>query len=1025
MGNNNTKTGQSSSGSRIPEASRNQEASVPNSRTRVVFVHNSSAQYDNGLQFAASRVNNLPQNNFPAHEHFQHMSENRNSNNVYPRVPPPPYEPSNTQPFFCNNPPGNPSQINREPLFRVPVTHPNPTAPEMHPNPTKVPSQLLEMPNKGSELPERPKVLIDTSELLELSNKDPSNIVRSLQDKKVLFENTMLQSSLPQSVLEVLMKIVRKICFADTYSEKIELLKIVCSDKFLNTLGIYILSVPTHQKDCAKEDVLFLEGNVLPFFETILRLIPSLICHKLRDLLIQTNLALNGLQQYHNIKIDETTRMKLKKLEKELKHHLNPDSPDSSEEGKAQPASVQESSAEEDTSKGGPGHSVQAQAKHLEFLSRHIFPSVINKLQDRAHRVQGMSKNIYFVDYIKSSEEDAIEGEFLLAVAKYLLKQKYKADDILLFTTSDEDLKNILEIKSKYESLQDLQVGLISRCNKFDATIILISCPVSKTDVQNIYCERQLCQALLGAKNGVFMMGNLSFLENLSPFWKEMKKLLQQQEAVSTKLPLLCELHQIVINVSEANDLKKLKNGACLKRCEKKLKCGHLCKRLCHFEDREHKYYKCHEPCSSLKCFQKKLLPCGHSDPRKEKSGPQLDLWSTELAFLCQVPCSAVLECGHTCTGTCGSCRQGRVHLPCKNQSKITLACGHRFVSICNGYVQQCEQKCFYECPHAMCKERCGIPCTPCKEMCTIGCEHSKCNKKCFELCDRRPCFEPCKKLLVCGHKCVGICGEPCPPGPEYCRVCNAQKMKKKDGTGEARFVLLSNCNHVVRSNDLDRKAFSKVQKLESLACPLCGYNITKTTRYLNYAKELHRHLIVIRHVQRKYQENITTEFWKIAKEIRSMSLPKEIENHTKIEEIKKQFQVVQETKIAEQKPMILLMFLRNLLYPIVDGCSGLASPHHLDWLLILLLERFEMGLCSQVLRELYKEIIEYQKLKGKVYQKHVLELHKTIAFFTYLEKNTWMKCAKGHLTTYHSLLIECGSCQETKGLNVNEHKVI
>lgn len=49
-----------------------------------------------------------------------------------------------------------------------------------------------------------------------------------------------------------------------------------------------------------------------------------------------------------------------------------------------------------------------------------------------------------------------------------------------------------------------------------------------------------------------------------------------------------------------------------------------------------------------------------------------------------------------------------------------------------------------------------------------------ECTKLCGEICDRSPCYEPCKLTLKCGHECIGFCGEPCPP---LCRVCQNDKV--------------------------------------------------------------------------------------------------------------------------------------------------------------------------------------------------------------------------------------------------------
>lgn len=51
----------------------------------------------------------------------------------------------------------------------------------------------------------------------------------------------------------------------------------------------------------------------------------------------------------------------------------------------------------------------------------------------------------------------------------------------------------------------------------------------------------------------------------------------------------------------------------------------------------------------------------------------------------------------------------------------------------------------------------------------------------CAAPCNRLPCDERCPRTLDCGHRCPGLCGEPCPK--TYCQICSTK--------GEARVDLL------------------------------------------------------------------------------------------------------------------------------------------------------------------------------------------------------------------------------------------
>jgi len=129
----------------------------------------------------------------------------------------------------------------------------------------------------------------------------------------------------------------------------------------------------------------------------------------------------------------------------------------------------------------------------------------------------------------------------------------------------------------------------------------------------------------------------------------------------------------------------------CRSRCEK-LSCGHNCSLMC-FEDCNSGI--CNEPCSkrlaclhtcNLKCSQ----PCGEAlckepvlqkcnDCKKQFRGPCHE--ANELDNSCTNPCNRELLCGHKCSGTCGQCRHGTLHVDCQIMCDRQLFCGH----ICKG----------------------------------------------------------------------------------------------------------------------------------------------------------------------------------------------------------------------------------------------------------------------------------------------------------------------------------------------------
>ncbi len=141
---------------------------------------------------------------------------------------------------------------------------------------------------------------------------------------------------------------------------------------------------------------------------------------------------------------------------------------------------------------------------------------------------------------------------------------------------------------------------------------------------------------------------------------------------------------------------------------------------------------------------------------------------------LCQEPCNKTLPCGHICTGVCSDCLGGRLHVPCREPCVRQLICGHGCEGgVCGAPCDPCKRKksCLVSvCGHGKpCKVGCEDPCqVSCKAKCEFSCPHVTCEKKC-SASKHSVCELECDKMLPCGHRCGGVCGEPC---PSQCSVC-------------------------------------------------------------------------------------------------------------------------------------------------------------------------------------------------------------------------------------------------------------
>ncbi|MCL4135375.1 UNVERIFIED_CONTAM: hypothetical protein GTU68_058133 [Idotea baltica] len=212
----------------------------------------------------------------------------------------------------------------------------------------------------------------------------------------------------------------------------------------------------------------------------------------------------------------------------------------------------------------------------------------------------------------------------------------------------------------------------------------------------------------------------------------------------------------------------------------------------------------------------------------------------------CAATCGMTLECSHPCTGKCGECFNGRLHLNCSSKCEKALVCGHICKSPCSTECPPCQDKCFWKCAHSKCEKKCGVPCINCKEKCLRRCLHRYCKAKCGDKCSGKPCALPCLKRLKCKHPCAGFCGEPCPP---LCRICDRETLTEiffgDEDEEDARFVVLVDCGHVFESRGLQNWMQMTVvdgrTEIGMKKCPRCSVPIYNTKKYQSIIMETYQ----------------------------------------------------------------------------------------------------------------------------------------------------------------------------------------
>lgn len=392
--------------------------------------------------------------------------------------------------------------------------------------------------------------------------------------------------------------------------------------------------------------------------------------------------------------------------------------------------------------------------------------------------------------------------------------------------------------------------------------------------------------------------------------------MLEETSNIGPRLELCCPRHlNNKMYVACPDDFPKSSpEGGCSEQCGLRLKCGHTCTFKCH-PNNLHNAVKCLESCTSLKecghVCQKRChedcgeclevlsdvpLPCGHMAqvrcrdmenlaalkctyivPRRlpECGHEVMAQCSKAVATIkCSHPCDMPLSCGHVCRHECWSCRQSGTI----SHGKCTVLCGRKFTTCTHECARPCHDgsqcppcrlPCEVRCVHNKCPNKCSDPCPPCAERCGWGCTHREhsCDLPCAVPCSIVPCNSRCDKLLGCGHRCPGVCGERCPEA-RFCQQCGDRDILRQEvefilsqqyaeiNVNQDPIIFLS-CGHFYTRSTLDAMMeFSEYYEINHITetiirskeswresstapgCPLCRSSLRDIHRYNRIVKK-------------------------------------------------------------------------------------------------------------------------------------------------------------------------------------------
>ncbi|XP_044747132.1 NFX1-type zinc finger-containing protein 1-like isoform X3 [Coccinella septempunctata] len=519
-------------------------------------------------------------------------------------------------------------------------------------------------------------------------------------------------------------------------------------------------------------------------------------------------------------------------------------------------------------------------------ISALIKPSIYPDLQDHEsvlHRppIEGMDKCLYFIDHqhpeessAGNSKKNVHEATFLVRLAEYLMLNGYRPGQITILAAYLSQMYEIQREKRKIDLLGDVRVAVLDNYQGEESDIILLSL-VRNNDENRIGFlanDNRVCVALSRARNGFYIMGNMSILCEKSQLWVKVKTTLTAQEAIGPSLALKCQNHDKITMVTTAADFSLVSEGGCDVICDASLICGHKCKRRCHNNDKDHEKYFCTEKCNTFLCDMNPTHLCIKSC--SEDCGP------------CNYPKDVTLVCGHQAVIPC--------HLApgdynCLIEVQVTLPCGHDATKPCHmaddsyGCTFPCNAR--LHCGHSCVKKchvlqdpdhltyRCARPCTKFGKGCTnLKDEDHMCHKLCFEPCDPCkkivkkartvcphffdvPCSEnvddivchkPCKKTFDCGHPCKKRCAESCGtckmmvekviPGCDHTSQVPCSEEPSKAYCNQ-KCPRLMECGHVCGRICRDPCDSSKCKEIVDVSIPAkCGHIVKRAPCFVKTA---------------------------------------------------------------------------------------------------------------------------------------------------------------------------------------------
>lgn len=300
-----------------------------------------------------------------------------------------------------------------------------------------------------------------------------------------------------------------------------------------------------------------------------------------------------------------------------------------------------------------------------------------------------------------------------------------------------------------------LRVATVDNFQGEEAKVVIISLVRSNKErkIGFLKTNNRINVLLSRAQHGMYLIGSTDTYSK-PRMWGQILDMLQRSDSVGKALGLCCPRHtDTEIQVSQPDDFARFSpEGGCQIACDRRLDdSGHKCQARCHSESM-HRAFSCPRPCERLlspcnhNCQKQTCgedcglcrvkvdavqLLCGHSMDNVpcyqtqdlgeikcltlvQKEVPRCKhivetaCWRdvTSALFSCPSLCHAVLECGHSCPGTCSRCnREDADGKPLVEHAPCPKVCGRRF-GTCN---HTCPRTCHGNEDCGLCRSQCEV----------------------------------------------------------------------------------------------------------------------------------------------------------------------------------------------------------------------------------------------------------------------------------------------------------------------------